>query len=67
MLAVRQPQPQVEVLPPMQRAEEVQLVQELHTLVQQVLVQEAADRGTAWRTLSRGGIGTERKCADMVQ
>ncbi len=38
VLAVRQPQPQVEALPPMERAEEVQLVQELHTLVQQISV-----------------------------
>ncbi len=43
MLAVQQPQPQVEALPPAKRTKEVQLVWELLALVQQVPVQEAED------------------------
>ncbi len=43
MLAVRQPQPQVEALSPVQGAEEVQLVRQLYALVQQVPLQKAED------------------------
>src|SRR6266702_2802973 len=43
LLAVRQPQSQVEALSSTEGAEEVQLVRELHALVQQVPVQTAED------------------------
>jgi len=43
VLAVQQPKPQVEVMPAVQGAEEVQLVRELYALVQQVPVQKAED------------------------
>ncbi len=59
MLAVQQPQPQVEVLSPAQGAEEVQLVQELHALVQQVPLQKAEDRGTMWGAYGDRGVGAE--------
>ncbi len=67
MLAVRQPQSQVETLPPTQRAEEVYLVQELHALVQQVPLQKAEDQGTAWGAHGTGGVGPERERTDVVR
>ncbi len=51
----------------MQGAEEVQLVRELHALVQQMPLQEAEDRGTVGGVHNEGSAGPKRECTDMVR
>ncbi len=67
MLAVQQPQPQVEALSLAQGAKEVQLVQQLYALVQQVPLQKAEDRGAARRAYGRRGARAEGECTDVVR
>ncbi len=66
LLAVRQPESQVEEVPYAQRAQDMQLVRESLPLVKQVPVQEAEDRGTAVGAHHGGGVGTEGERANMV-
>ncbi len=56
----------MEALPATEGAEEVQLVQELHALVQQMPLQEIEDRGAMGESHGRGGARTKGERADMV-
>ncbi len=67
MLAVQQPQPQVEALPSVKGTKEVQLVRKLYALVQQVPLQEAEDQGAMGKSYGRGGVGAEGEHTDVVR
>jgi len=57
----------MEALPTTKGAEEVQLVWELHALVQQVPLQEAEDQGTVGKLHGRGGVGAKGERTGMVR